>query len=285
MNATTAAARAMPASTQADLGAVKDAPARRLVFRRLCRRRPPRYRSSARRCARPSICAPDKGCSTLPPATATSRWRRRARWCEGRLDRLCARAARSWPAARRQRRGARDRIFARADAGGAALSPTRASTRWFPPSASCSRRTRTKAAAELVRVWQAGAARSGLPNWTPEGFIGEVFKTIGKHLPPPTGVKSPALWGNGARASPRCSDRRPPRSNSSSASSCFRYRSAQQLARRLQDLLRSAVEDVRCARSQGATGADRRSVRADQAIQSFGRMQPWSCPANISKWS
>src|SRR5437870_3932220 len=43
------------------------------------------------------------------------------------------------------------------------------------------------------------------------------------------------------------------------------------LARRLQDLLRPAVEDIRCARSQGATGADRGSVRADQAVQSLRR--------------
>jgi hypothetical protein len=37
--------------------------------------------------------------------------------------------------------------------------------------------------------------RIGLANWTPEGFIGQMFKTIGKYLPPPTGVKSLAVWG------------------------------------------------------------------------------------------
>ena len=55
-----------------------------------------------------------------------------------------------------------------------------------------------RAAAELLRVCKSGG-RIGLANWTPNGFIGQVFKTIGKHLPPPTGVKSPALWGTGAR--------------------------------------------------------------------------------------
>ena len=35
----------------------------------------------------------------------------------------------------------------------------------------------------------------GLANWTPEGFIGQMFKTIGKYLPPPPGIKSPAMWG------------------------------------------------------------------------------------------
>lgn len=34
-----------------------------------------------------------------------------------------------------------------------------------------------------------------LSNWTPEGFIGQVFKTIGRHLPPPVGVQPPSLWG------------------------------------------------------------------------------------------
>ena len=55
-----------------------------------------------------------------------------------------------------------------------------------------------RAADELLRVCKSGG-RIGLANWTPDGFIGQVFKTIGKHLPPPTGVKSPALWGTGAR--------------------------------------------------------------------------------------
>ena len=51
-----------------------------------------------------------------------------------------------------------------------------------------------QAAAELVRVCRRGG-KIGLANWTPEGFIGQVFKTLGKYLPPPAGAKSPALWG------------------------------------------------------------------------------------------
>ncbi|MCP3463888.1 MULTISPECIES: class I SAM-dependent methyltransferase [unclassified Bradyrhizobium] len=55
-----------------------------------------------------------------------------------------------------------------------------------------------KAASELARVCRAGG-KVGLANWTPQGFIGQLFKTLGKHLPPPAGVKSPALWGTKAR--------------------------------------------------------------------------------------
>ena len=55
-----------------------------------------------------------------------------------------------------------------------------------------------KAAAELLRVCR-GGGKIGLANWTPEGFIGQLFKTLGKYLPPPAGAKSPALWGTRAR--------------------------------------------------------------------------------------
>jgi ubiquinone/menaquinone biosynthesis C-methylase UbiE len=55
-----------------------------------------------------------------------------------------------------------------------------------------------KAASELARVCKSGG-KIGLANWTPQGFIGQLFKTIGKHLAPPAGVKSPAMWGTSAR--------------------------------------------------------------------------------------
>jgi ubiquinone/menaquinone biosynthesis C-methylase UbiE len=55
-----------------------------------------------------------------------------------------------------------------------------------------------QAAAELLRVCKSGG-KIGLANWTPEGFIGQLFKTLGKYLPPPAGTKSPALWGTQPR--------------------------------------------------------------------------------------
>jgi len=52
-------------------------------------------------------------------------------------------------------------------------------------------------AAEMLRVCRPGG-RIGLANWTPEGFIGQLFKTLGRHLPPPAGVQLPSQWGNEA---------------------------------------------------------------------------------------
>lgn len=49
-------------------------------------------------------------------------------------------------------------------------------------------------AREMLRVLRSGG-RIGLANWTPEGFIGQLFKVIGAYIAPPAGLKSPALWG------------------------------------------------------------------------------------------
>ena len=51
-----------------------------------------------------------------------------------------------------------------------------------------------RAASEMLRVVRSGG-RIGLANWTPEGFIGQLFKVVGTYLPPPAGLKSSALWG------------------------------------------------------------------------------------------
>jgi ubiquinone/menaquinone biosynthesis C-methylase UbiE len=83
-----------------------------------------------------------------------------------------------------------------------------------------------RAASELCRVARAGGTIA-LANWTPEGFIGRMLATVGKHVPPPAGVASPIYWGTEARLGelfPNVSSLRARRREF-----VFRYESAQHL--------------------------------------------------------
>jgi len=51
-----------------------------------------------------------------------------------------------------------------------------------------------KAAGELLRVLRPGG-KIGMANWVPDGYVGDFFRTIGRHVPPPTGLKAPFVWG------------------------------------------------------------------------------------------
>jgi SAM-dependent methyltransferase len=62
-----------------------------------------------------------------------------------------------------------------------------------------------RVAAELVRVCRP-TGRIIMANWTPEGFVGQLFKTIGKHVPPPALMPSPLLWGNESTVRERFQD-------------------------------------------------------------------------------
>ncbi|MES1205993.1 MAG: class I SAM-dependent methyltransferase [Pseudomonadota bacterium] len=55
-----------------------------------------------------------------------------------------------------------------------------------------------RTAGQLLRVVKSGG-RIGIANWTPNGFIGQLFRTIGTFVPPPTGLASPAEWGTETR--------------------------------------------------------------------------------------
>jgi SAM-dependent methyltransferase len=51
-----------------------------------------------------------------------------------------------------------------------------------------------RAADELLRVCRSGGV-VGLANWTPAGFVGQILKLVGRHVPPPPGVSPPTRWG------------------------------------------------------------------------------------------
>ena len=47
-----------------------------------------------------------------------------------------------------------------------------------------------RAARELLRVCKPGG-KIGLANWVPVGYVGNMLRTVGEHVPPPAGVKPP----------------------------------------------------------------------------------------------
>jgi SAM-dependent methyltransferase len=63
-----------------------------------------------------------------------------------------------------------------------------------------------QAASELTRVTKSGG-KIGLANWTPDGFVGHMLRTVGQHVAPPAGVRSPVEWGTAARAGELLGDR------------------------------------------------------------------------------
>jgi ubiquinone/menaquinone biosynthesis C-methylase UbiE len=82
-----------------------------------------------------------------------------------------------------------------------------------------------RAASELVRVVRPGG-KIGLANWTPDGFVGRMFKLTAAHVPPPAGLRSPMEWGSEPRLvelfGPHAADIRTTRRTYT-----FRYRSAE----------------------------------------------------------
>jgi SAM-dependent methyltransferase len=53
-------------------------------------------------------------------------------------------------------------------------------------------------ASELLRVCRPGG-RIGMVNWIPDGYVGELFRTIGRYIPPPPGLRPPVQWGSEER--------------------------------------------------------------------------------------
>jgi hypothetical protein len=63
-----------------------------------------------------------------------------------------------------------------------------------------------RTAAELTRVARPGGTIA-MANWTPEGFIGEMFRTVGRRVPPPPGIRGPVEWGSEPRVRELFGDR------------------------------------------------------------------------------
>jgi SAM-dependent methyltransferase len=63
-----------------------------------------------------------------------------------------------------------------------------------------------KVAAELTRVCRPGAT-IGMANWTPDGFVGQMFRTVGRRVPPPPGIRGPVEWGSEPRVRELFGDR------------------------------------------------------------------------------
>jgi SAM-dependent methyltransferase len=63
-----------------------------------------------------------------------------------------------------------------------------------------------RVAAELTRVCRSGGTIA-MANWTPDGFIGEMFRAVGRRVPPPPGIRGPVEWGSPARLQELISDR------------------------------------------------------------------------------
>ena len=242
----------------------------------------PRCRSSASSSPKPATCAGTSASSTSPPATATRRSPRRAAAASvTSTDYVSALLDRGAERARAERL---DVTFQVADAEAlpfddasfdAVLSTFGV---MFAPD-------HATAAAEMARVCRPGG-RIGLANWTPESLIGQMFKVLGKHLPPPAGVQPPSLWGDRRRTCETLfgerAVRRSTRRRASSTSATARRRTSSTSFRTWYGPVHKAF--ARAAGRQGR-GARARPHRAAERLEPSPARSRWSCRASTSRSS
>ena len=139
-----------------------------------------------------------------------------------------------------------------------------------------------KSSSELLRVCRLGG-RIGLASWTPEGFIGQMFRVVAKHVPPPAGVQSPLLWGTRDHLQTlfaRCRvDQRTPFVIS------LPVRVGRTLRRDLPDVLRPGAQGVRGTRRQTDRRRSRPICSRCWSAARDRRPPDSSCPASIWKRS
>jgi hypothetical protein len=85
-----------------------------------------------------------------------------------------------------------------------------------------------RAAAELLRVCRPGGTIA-LASWTPEGFIGDLLRLVGRYAPPPAGVRPPVQWGSPPRLRELLGDGGV-RTEAQERVYTFRHRSAEEFA-------------------------------------------------------
>ena len=226
----------------------------------------PPCRSSASSCAKLSTFAPTRRCSTSLPATATPPSPPRgagAMWSPPTTCRHCSTvpvnapmpigsASSSVRLMRRPCRFADGSFDVVVSTFGVMFTPDQ-----------------DRAAAEMVRVCKRGG-KIGLANWTPEGFIGQLFKTIGKHVPPPPGARSPALWGTRARMAELFE----PHAASIEATRrefVFRYRSPEHWLETFKTFYGPVLKTFAALTPAGQSALDHDLMSLDRTIQSLGR--------------
>lgn len=121
-----------------------------------------------------------------------------------------------------------------------------------------------RAAAELARACRRGG-RIGLASWTPEGFIGQLFRVVGKHVPPPAGLTSPAAWGTEKRLRELFAATAN-RIETTRRTFCFRYRSPAHFL----EVFRTYYGPVHKA-FLALDGADRQGALADDILALLDR--------------
>jgi ubiquinone/menaquinone biosynthesis C-methylase UbiE len=114
-----------------------------------------------------------------------------------------------------------------------------------------------QAARELMRVCRPGG-RIGLANWTPGGFIGDLFRIVAAYVPPPPNVRSPLLWGTEAHVRELFADTG--RIEVTPRMFAFRYRSPEHFV----DVFRQFYGPVHTA--FGALDSDRQAALAADLI-------------------
>lgn len=133
-----------------------------------------------------------------------------------------------------------------------------------------------RAAAELVRVVRPGG-KIALANWTPEGFLGALFRVIAGHVPPPPGLRSPLLWGH----EPRLLELLGPAVASLDVEArqfVFRFRSAAEFVERFR---RFYGPTFKAFEAVGASGAPALAADIEQLAREWNRNpgEPIAVPA------